>query len=463
MMRRMLSPSLEGTGATEHGRPKVARAQGGSERTRDSCPVFSFRLEDGRERRESLPRPLPSREGSRAFTLMEIVLAIALTSVVMYLLMTAIELYMIRVDSSRGRVESAQLARTILDQMAADLAAMRLDPPAAAAGGGAGGGQQSGGQQAGGGQSAGGNPGGQSQSGAQGQQGAAGGNAGSGGAGGNTGGSGGNAGSTAGSAAAPATLHGLFGTAEELRIDRAAPPNWARASREVDPTEPPGAIDLPRTVRYYMNEGTAQSAQEFAQQGVDVEEETAANVSGLYRELIPTAALSDDADPLASPASRDGARIELLAPEVVKLELHYFDGEQLVDEWDVVEDGGLPAGVEILLTIHEPNYGPSDEADQQRSLTGPQYKEKDLVVYRRFVRLPKVSPPQPATALLPAAQQNGGGGQPGQGGGPNGGGQTGGGQDSGGQNGQGGGAQNGGGQNGQDGNGGGQQGGGNGT
>ena len=446
MIRRATSPSLEGRG-----------------KGRDFCCFHSFQPRCARERRESLPRPLPSREGSRAFTLMEIVLAIALTSVVMYLLMTAIELYMIRVDSSRGRVESAQLARTILDQMAADLAAMRLDPPAAAASGGAGGGQPSGGQQAGGGQSGGGNQTGQSQSTGPGQQGAGGGYGGTGGSGSNTGGASGNAGSTAGSALVPATTHGIFGTVEELRIDRAAPPNWARASREVDPTEPAGAIDLPRTVRYYyLNEGTAQSAQEFAQQGVDVEEETAASVSGLYRELIPTAALSDDADPLASPASRDGARIELLAPEVVKLELHYFDGEQLVDEWDVVEDGGLPAGVEILLTIHEPDYGPSDEADQKRSLTGPQYKEKDLVVYRRFVRLPKVSPPQPATALLPAAQQSGGGGQPGQGGGPNGGGQTGGGQDSGGRNGQGGGGQNGG-QNGQDGNGGGRQGGGNGT
>jgi hypothetical protein len=431
MIHRLTFPSLEGRG-----------------KGRDSYLSCGFKPVSAGKRRESLPRPLPSREGSRAFTLMEIVLAIALTSVVMYLLMTAIELYMIRVDSSRGRVESAQLARTILDQMAADLAAMRLDPPAAAAGGGGGGGQQSGGQQAGGGQSAGGNQAGQSQSAGQGQQGAGGGYGGSGGGGGNASGSGGSAGSTAGSALAPVTTHGIFGTVEELRIDRAAPPNWARASREVDPTEPASAIDLPRTVRYYVNDGTAQSAQEFAERGVNVEEETAASVSGLYRELVPTASLSDDADPLAGPASRDGAKLELLAPEVVKLELHYFDGEQLVDEWDVVEDAGLPAGVEILLTIHEPNYGPSDEADQQRSLTGPQYKEKDLVVYRRFVRLPKVSPPQPATALLPAAQQNGGGGQPGQGGGPNGGGQSGGGQ-----NGQGDGGQNGGG----------QQGGGNGT
>lgn len=396
----------------------------------------------------------------RAFTLMEIVLAIALTSVVMYLLMTAVELYMIRVDSSRGRVESAQLARTILDQMAADLAAMRLDPPAApvsnGASGGAGGGQQSGGPQAGGGQNGGGvNQSGQAPAGGQGQQGTGGGYGAPAAAGGGSA-SGGSSGAAASDAATPATLHGIFGTAEELRIDRAATPNWARASREVDPAEPASTIDLPRTVRYYLIQGTALSAQEFAQQGVNVEEETASS-SGLYRELVPTASLSDDADPLASPASRDGAKIELLAPEVVKLEFHYFDGEQLVDQWDVVEDGGLPAGVEILLTIHEPDYGPSDTSDQQRSLTGPQYDEKDLVVYRRFVRLPKVSPPQPAAGLLPAAQQNGGGGQGGQGGGPNGGGQGGGGQSSGGQSG----GNQGGGQGGQGG-GGGRQGGGNG-
>ena len=103
----------------------------------------------------------------------------------------------------------------------------------------------------------------------------------------------------------------------------------------------------------------------------------------------------------------------------------------------------MPAGVEILLTIHEPDYGPGDEAEQPSSRSGQQYDEKDLVVYRRFVRIPKVTPPQPATSLLPAGQKNGGG-QPAQAGGqqsgsPNGGGQSGqGGQNGGRQNGQGG-------------------------
>lgn len=357
MIRHSKSPFLEGRG-----------------KGRDCLAPHGFVLERAGKRWESLPRPLPSREGG--FTLMEIVLAIGLTSVVMYLLMTAVELYMIRVDSSRGRVESAQLARTILDQMAADVAAMRVDAAAPAARGG--------------------NQTGQSPSGGQSQ--------GTDGMNSSTG-----VGSANSRASATATtLHGIFGAAEQLRIDRAAAPSWERASRDVDPTEPTGAAELPRTVRYYVSDGTALSAQQLAQRGVDVETQ-AASAAGLYREIVPTAALNDDADPLASPTTRDGATLELLAPEVVKLELHYFDGEQLLDEWDVVQDGGLPAGVEILLTVHEPDYGPNNAAAAEQRSDGPRYAAKDLVVYRRFVRIPKASPPQPAAMLLPAAQQEGGG------------------------------------------------------
>jgi hypothetical protein len=82
----------------------------------------------------------------------------------------------------------------------------------------------------------------------------------------------------------------------------------------------------------------------LAKQGVTVEQRPATNVAGLYREVIATAALSDDADPLTSPGDREGAVVELLAPEVVKMEIQYFDGEQLVDDWDALETGSLPAG-----------------------------------------------------------------------------------------------------------------------
>ncbi|MCC6494609.1 MAG: prepilin-type N-terminal cleavage/methylation domain-containing protein, partial [Pirellulales bacterium] len=80
-------------------------------------------------------RPRTSLGRPRAFTLIEVVLAVALSTVVIYLLTTAVQLYLLRVDSGRSRVESAQLARTLLDRIAADLAATRITAqlPAAAA------------------------------------------------------------------------------------------------------------------------------------------------------------------------------------------------------------------------------------------------------------------------------------------------------------------------------------------
>jgi len=348
-----------------------------------------------------------------AFTLMEIVLAIALTSVVMYLLITAIELYMIRVDSSRSRVESAQLARTLLDKMAGDLAATRLyaTPTRGGPGGGAGSGGSEGGSPSAGGSgdnSAGGGAsnGGGMFSGTS----SAGGSANS-----STGGSGS---SSAASMSTPTDVQGLFGTADELRIDRAAYPNWQRSARPVAPEEPATTADMPVSVRYYFVDGDQVTSQRLAAQGVS-EEPTAATSTGLYREIIPTAALADDADPLASPAQRDNARVELLAPEIVKMELAYYDGTDLVETWDSFQEAGLPAGVEIRLTIYEPSFESSaDDRAARTRLTGQRYKANELVEYRRFVRLPKASPSQPAEALLPLGGGNSdrggslGGGQP---------------------------------------------------
>jgi hypothetical protein len=362
---------------------------------------------------------------------MEIVLAIGLTSVVMYLLMTAIELYMVRVDSSRSRVESAQLARTLLDQIAADLTATRLyAPQAGGMGGGQAAGAATGGQQSGGGAATNG-----------GASGSAGGgmNSGGGGATGSgvnsSGGSSSGGGSTSGgSMLPPASVQGIFGTVDELRIDRAAFPNWQRAAREVLPEEPSTVADMPASVRYYLVDGDRQTSEQLALQGVTAEEATESH-AGLYREVYTTAALAGESDPLVAPTQRDGARLELLAPEVVKMEISYFDGTQLVEVWDSLDEGALPAGVEIRLTIYEPSFQDALEGEQETRLAGqPQYRESELVEYRRFVRLPSISPAQAAEALLPMPGNNGGGqaGQPvgGNGGGQNGGdqGQNGGGR-----------------------------------
>jgi prepilin-type N-terminal cleavage/methylation domain-containing protein len=339
----------------------------------------------------------------RGFTLMEIVLAIALTSVVMYLLMTAIELYMIRVDSSRNRVESAQLARALLDRMASDLTATRLYATPIQGGGRQGGGPS--GQGPGGGASGG--QGGNQNAGPQGFNGGAG----AGGSGGSNKGGGSSGGSMSSFAG---DVQGLYGTAEELRIDRAAYPNWQRAARPGDPLEPATTVDMPVSVRYYYVEGDRLTADEFAKRGVSAEE-TATSIGGLYREVIPTAAIINESNPLAGTTQYEGSKIELLAPEVVKVEFVYFRGQTEIDVWDSFKDEALPSGVEVRLTLYEPAFQDSDEADERSRLTQATYRENELVEYRRFVRMPSVSPPQPAEALMPIAGQNNGnnGGRPG--------------------------------------------------
>jgi hypothetical protein len=104
------------------------------------------------------------------------------------------------------------------------------------------------------------------------------------------------------------------------------------------------------------------------------------------------------------------------------MEIQYFDGTQLVDEWDSLEESALPAGVEIRLTIHEPSFARSLEDEEEVRVTGqPRYRESELVEYRRFVRMPSIAPAQPAEALLPVGgeqqgeQAGGGPGSNGQG------------------------------------------------
>ena len=58
-----------------------------------------------------------------AFTLFELILAIALSATLLALIGTAINLYLLRMDAGRTRVEEAQLARSILSTIAADVRA----------------------------------------------------------------------------------------------------------------------------------------------------------------------------------------------------------------------------------------------------------------------------------------------------------------------------------------------------
>jgi type II secretory pathway pseudopilin PulG len=398
--------------------------------------------------RHTMTRPTTTRRG---FTLVEVVLAIGLTAMVVYLLTTATELYLANVDASRTRVETAQLARTLLDQIAGDLANVRVSPPVGQSSGGGGfsmggGGQpgvsQPGGSQPGSGAPGTGAPGGGDSSGSGSPGGVSGampgGAMGSGAPGGM--GTGGGATSAGGSMLASGSREGVYGNAEQIRIDRLPYANWERATREVEVQEASSRADVPMSVRYFFVDQDAMNARVLAQKGV-AREISPTSVGGLYRETVATASLPPDDPPLPTgDSARAGAHVELLAPEVVAFQLTYFDGTDLVEEWDSLVDRGLPRGVEILLTLAEPRFDPRPSQDEQQRLADGRYTETELVEYRRFVRLPLVAPAAGAQPLLPASGGGGGPGGPGvpgqpgngQPGGSQGGGQPGGGPQQGG-------------------------------
>ena len=277
---------------------------------------------------------------SRGFTLLEIVLAIGLSGAVIALLTTAIHLYLVRVDASRAQVETAQLARTILNQLANDIRAARY---------------QSSGDST--------EDFGESEL------------------------------DSALATDAESLALGIFGTATELRIDRSAAPSWQSIAAQQDvATEDASLSDqplpqhMPQTVRYVLQDGKELLVGEWAKQGVSAEL-TAQGYAGLYREQIPTAVwLAENlGSDLAASTSNDSAA-QLYAPEVVSIEFGYFDGTQLLAEWDCSTAGELPAAIEIKLTLLKEPFL-QDTTDTITGRDQLRNQRENLVEFRRFVRL----------------------------------------------------------------------------
>lgn len=316
---------------------------------------------------------LPAREGPVVkgrigFTLLEVVLAIGLCGAVMALLTTAIDLYLVRVDTSRTQVETAQLARALLNQIADDLRAVRYSAAATANGS---------------------VPGGMGQ-GATGTQ------------------------SQSGSttlASGTTADRGIYGTLTELRIDRSAKPGWRQVavpstqlSVDADPH------DMPQTVEYFFVEGRVMPRAKFAAGGV-VLETSLEGYTGLYRRLIPTSAVAIGGGTATSGGTIGGQETaELLAPEVVQIAFTYSDGSQWYEEWDSSVQQSLPVAVQITVSLFNDVLG---DKRSERTLD-EETRRRDPsrhVEHKLVVRIPQIDEPQqlsgPAGAAAPPR-----GGQP---------------------------------------------------
>jgi len=286
---------------------------------------------------------------NQGFTLLEVVLAIGLAGAVLGLLTTALDLYLVRVDTSRTQVETAQLARTLLNQIGNDLRAVRYFSPSSSSD------EESSNEESGN-----------------------------------------------GANADPSLVQGIFGTAAELRIDRSATWQWEYHARLAEATSTSGATNttpsqdvMPQTVRYLLGEGKELLAGKLAASGVGTEP-LAAGYGGLYREQISTVAwLAEQSTSGSTLASGNTDNAELIAPEVVDIIFAYFDGEQLLNEWDSGLEQRLPNAIEIRLTLLEE---PFEQAATRTSSNRDELRNsrENLVEYRLVVNLSNLQQPHEA-------------------------------------------------------------------
>jgi hypothetical protein len=270
----------------------------------------------------SVPDTIPA-----AYTLLEVVLALALTTVILGLIGLAVNIHLRVADVSRAEVEEAQLARTLLQRIADDLRNATPYVPSPAGSGSASGSGSSGGS----GSSAAAGGSGSSSAGSS--------------SGSSAGSSSGGSDSTGTSDAVGGSYSGgIYGSDQELQVETIRRPKVNRLAPPTDdPTQPARLSDI-RTVTYSLG---AHGTDDPTERGVSADP-----LGGLYRRELDraefiSASQQGQTDDL-------GHGTELLAPEVVNLQFTYYDGTTISDQWDSTQQGKLPSAVEVMISLRRP-------------------------------------------------------------------------------------------------------------
>lgn len=316
----------------------LGRTKGGSAAVKGDLPGASSRERrhsaHGQGLRGGMVRV--RRAGRRGFTLLELLLALALLVALLGAIGLAVGVQLRATDTGRGDVAQAQLARAILRQMADDLRGAiwyePLDVSSALSGlaGAAGGASASlgsspdnaagsGAVQAGTGA---GSLGGAQQAAAQ------------------------AAAMEEGTSVSNASIYpaepGLYGGSDWLEVDVSRLPRLLPGVLGSAGGELPSEV---KTISWYLAGGTSTAGQS----AVTAEGEP---VHGLMRRELDRAVTQ-----WASETGQLGdldRQAQLVAAEVVDLAFRYFDGTTWVNQWDSASAGGLPWAVEIRLTLADP-------------------------------------------------------------------------------------------------------------
>jgi hypothetical protein len=195
---------------------------------------------------------------------------------------------------------------------------------------------------------------------------------------------------------APTSVPGLFGNQYELQVDVSHLPRVDQYERMFAAAAESVVADIPsdvKTVAYYLNSGMLDSAGAVA--GVDPMASTGMSAmtgtggSGLVRRALDRAVTA-----WASQSGSLDTQVtygDLLAPEVNYLEFRYFDGTQWLTEWDSTTLGGLPVAVEITIGI-DPAYGLDQASADVAQMREVSMSDMTEYMFRLVVRIPTAKP-----------------------------------------------------------------------
>ena len=302
----------------------------------------------------------PADAKRRAFTLIEILLALGLSVVLLAAVFTALDLY--RQFSSAGRldIERAQLARAILRKMELDIRSLVYRKPDS---------ESSAGQ---------GSTGSEDDEDSENE---------------NENDSE-NEDSITIEVVDPAEAYsknntGIYGNLQTLVMHVNDPPRLSSLSSVAEGDAHGGRLSDLRSVAYFLavpGSGGLQGLVGELAGGAGTDESTGSRVQGLARlegdRLSMT--LADEQANLEPMAGQT----ELLAKEINFLQYRYFDGTQWLESWDSVAVGGLPLAIEITI-----GFRPA--AEQSSNAIGDGDSKTSTDVYRLVVSLPLSEPYQP--------------------------------------------------------------------
>lgn len=374
----------------------------------------------------------------RAYTLLELLLALALTVLVSGLVGMLLQIYYKSSELSQSEVRQAQIARNLLRMIADDLRSVvryqefddsTLSSVLSASAGGAAGGMSSDSSGASTGDSSGASSGGTSSTGASPGTGASGGASMGGGStsgggssmGGSSSSSTSSSGSTGSSASSsssssgsedtaanttdlaasttPPPTPGLYGNQYELMVDVSRLPRpdqyYSQQMSSLSTQMPDVPSDIKSVLYYVQSSGNSMGIQDPLQSGsltgIAVEptaEEAIKAGGGLVRRQLDRAVTQWANDQGQSDRlMRTG---ELLASEVVSLEFNYYDGTQWLTQWDSSQQN-LPLVVKIQLGMQDPGIAktqPLAAGTPVSSMAADQLQTYGVRVYELSVAIP---------------------------------------------------------------------------